>query len=429
MVDQSVEDPQLYVDLLSALALTDAIAEYREHLRPGMWLLDDHRVVASVMLELYDSSHVTPLKRMVLRSLQTKISDKKYETVSKLVELIYSSDRRHAQSFKEELHTKLRQAMHTTTCVEYARLVREGELDRAEALITRAAGFGSGTPGIDYLAADAVQSRSAEGAEVYGRTRHVRTGYDEIDDRLYGGPAAGELYYVVADTGVGKSRALINLSKNALLQGKVVYFFTLQLSAAVVAGRHDQCLVGVPADQLMLEEARDFLQTRTQAIREYGGRLFIKQYPEHTATIGDLAAYIYRMGVQPDLVVIDYMDQMAMPQSDGGYWASQGSFYDKLRGAIGKTFECPVWTASQTNKSGEYYGAQSKHGAVDGSWIIRESDTDRQLSRQIWHVDKVRLHSRQGSRYHKMIILKDGMNMKMVPEWPDGYRVRKKESE
>ena len=69
--------------------------------------------------------------------------------------------------------------------------------------------------------------------------------WDEIDMITKGGLGKRELGVVVAPTGAGKSMALAHLGAMAVIKGKTVVHYTLELADTVVGQRYDSCITGI----------------------------------------------------------------------------------------------------------------------------------------------------------------------------------------
>ena len=67
-----------------------------------------------------------------------------------------------------------------------------------------------------------------------------------MDSISRGGLGSGELGVCIAPTGAGKSMALVHLGAQAILEGKTVVHYTLELADTVVATRYDSCITGIP---------------------------------------------------------------------------------------------------------------------------------------------------------------------------------------
>ena len=180
----------------------------------------------------------------------------------------------------------------------------------------------------------------------------VSTAWDEIDSITKGGLGKRELGVVVAPTGAGKSMALAHLGAMAVVKGKTVVHYTLELADTVVGQRYDSCITGIRLQDLM-----SMKESIIGVIEHIPGQLIIKEYPTKSATTRTLNTHLEKLrqkGIEPDMVIVDYAD-LLKPTATG--FKSQelrhslGNLYEELRG-IAQTWDIPVWTASQTNRSG-----------------------------------------------------------------------------
>jgi len=180
----------------------------------------------------------------------------------------------------------------------------------------------------------------------------VSTHWDEIDLITKGGLGKRELGVVVAPTGAGKSMALAHLGAMAVVKGKTVVHYTLELADTVVGQRYDSCITGIELTSLM--SMKDSI---VEAVALIPGQLIIKEYPTKSASTRTISTHLEKLkqkGINPDMIIVDYAD-LLKPTASGFKTQelrhSLGNTYEELR-AIGQVWDIPVWTASQTNRSG-----------------------------------------------------------------------------
>jgi len=175
------------------------------------------------------------------------------------------------------------------------------------------------------------------------------TGWDLIDDICKGGLGQKELGVVIAPTGAGKSMALVHLGTQALREGKTVVHYTLELQDMVVASRYDSCLTKIPLSSLI-----SFKEKIYEEVQDIQGKLIIKEYPTKTASTQTVRNHLEKLrmrNVNVDLIIIDYGDLLRPVRYLKEKRNELESIYEELR-AIASEYKCPVWTASQTNRSG-----------------------------------------------------------------------------
>jgi hypothetical protein len=177
----------------------------------------------------------------------------------------------------------------------------------------------------------------------------VSTGWNRVDGITQGGLGRGELGVVIAPTGAGKSMALVHLGAMAVKAGLQVVHYTLELSDTVVASRYDSCLTGVPLTGLM--DQKEYILDEVKNVK---GKLIIKEYPTKSASTSVIKNHLKRVvsaGQKIDMIIVDYGDLLNPTVRYKEKRTELETIYEELR-AIAMEFICPVWTASQTNRSG-----------------------------------------------------------------------------
>lgn len=177
----------------------------------------------------------------------------------------------------------------------------------------------------------------------------VTTGWQTLDNITKGGLGKGELGVVIAPTGAGKSMVLVHLGAAALKNGKNVVHYTLELANTVVAQRYDSCITGYH-----LTGINAFKEQIYDDLKDLEGRLIVKEYPTRSATISTIKNHVEKMkqaDFVPDMIIVDYADLIKPTGSSREEKRHQlETIYEELRG-ISQEVGCPVWTASQTNRS------------------------------------------------------------------------------
>ena len=177
----------------------------------------------------------------------------------------------------------------------------------------------------------------------------VTTGWKEIDAICGGGLGKSELGVVIAPTGAGKTFCLVHLGAQGLKEGKVVVHYTLELQDTIIANRYDSCLTGYPLSDII-----NFKEEVYEEIKDMEGKLIIKEYPTKSATTNTIKSHLARLlkrDIKPGMIIVDYADLLRPITTRKEKRNELESIYEELRG-ISTEFQCPVWTASQTNRSG-----------------------------------------------------------------------------
>jgi replicative DNA helicase len=177
----------------------------------------------------------------------------------------------------------------------------------------------------------------------------VSTGWDVIDNLIQGGLGKGELGVVVAPTGAGKSMALVHLGSQAMKQGKNVVYYTLELGDTVIGRRFDSCLTGTPLNTLNFLKDEIF-----EKVRDIPGKLIIKEYPTKSASTETIRNHLKKLeqrDFKVDMIIVDYGDLLKPVSVQREKRNELEGIYEELRG-IAAEMKCPLYTASQTNRSG-----------------------------------------------------------------------------
>tara|TARA_R100000008_G_scaffold86307_1_gene78832 strand:- start:10709 stop:12076 length:1368 start_codon:yes stop_codon:yes gene_type:complete len=182
------------------------------------------------------------------------------------------------------------------------------------------------------------------------KTRNpVTTGWKIIDDLNKGGLGRGELGVVIAPTGAGKSMALVHLGAQAVKENKTVIHYTLELADTVVASRYDSCITGIPLREVFNKKDEIY-----EEIKDLKGQLIVKEYPTKSAGVSTLRNHLEKLRqreIFPEMIIVDYADLLRSKSKNDEKRHQLESIYEELR-SIAQEFECPIWTASQTNRSG-----------------------------------------------------------------------------
>jgi len=177
----------------------------------------------------------------------------------------------------------------------------------------------------------------------------ISTGWENIDEICKDGLGKGELGVVIAPTGAGKSMVLVHLGAQALKAGKNVVHYTLELGDTVVASRYDSCITGVGLGDLLA-----FKEQIYEKVQNIEGSLIVKEYPTKSASTNTIKAHLEKLktrGMEVDMIIVDYGDLLRPKIVRREKRHELETIYEDLR-AIAQENKCPVWTASQTNRSG-----------------------------------------------------------------------------
>ena len=222
-------------------------------------------------------------------------------------------------------------------------LMEKSSFDEVSKLINHALKLGTNNEqGYDYL-------KHFEKRFEYKARNPVTTGWKVIDGYIHGGLGKGELGVCIAPTGAGKSFCLVSLGAAALQAGLNVVHYTLELQDTAIAKRYDACITGYPLDSL-----HNMKQEIFEKITEMDSQLIIKEYPTKSATTETIRNHLEKLKQRDhkvDMVIVDYGDLLKPIRASREKRDDLETIYEELRG-IASEFNLPLWTASQTNRSG-----------------------------------------------------------------------------
>lgn len=203
--------------------------------------------------------------------------------------------------------------------------------------------------GIDYFADPTARLTASEEAEVL-----IPTLWKDVDDLIGGGIGRQELILFTANSGGGKSVAMLNLGYNLLKQGLNGVYISLEMRDRVVAKRLDSMISRISGKNIFANKLK--VGQEIELFKEQDvGRFFIKRMREGSTTANDIISYLRELeavhGFKPDFVIVDYLDLMASIQKhDGGNMFLKDKFVAEEVRAIGFDFDCIMISASQLGR-------------------------------------------------------------------------------
>jgi hypothetical protein len=211
----------------------------------------------------------------------------------------------------------------------------------------------------------------------------VKTNWPVIDHLLDGGLGKGELGFVVAPAGSGKSWLLTRLGAEAMRAGKNVVHITLELNENYVGLRYDSCFTGIN-----FQDIRKNIEVVKHKIDVIPGKLFIKYFPIKTVASHTIKTHVERIqmltGTKIDLIVVDYADLLrpAVSERNSNSYSEAGSVYEELRAVAGE-LQVPIWSASQAHRGAHEEDVIQAHNVADSYRKIMTGDFVISLSRKM----------------------------------------------
>lgn len=361
--------------LLSDRAFLERIVEI---LSPTYFETDAHKWIIKLVMNYFPTYHEIPTMSVFAVEIE-KIEDPVLQVaVKEQAMLAYkevsSSD---VVYIKEQFlefckNQKLKDAIY-----EAARFLNLGDYDSIWNVINEASRAGlERNIGHEYLVD--IDKRMSDAAR-----ETIKTNWEIIDTHMDGGLGKGELGFVVAPAGSGKSWFLARLGAEAMKQGKNVMHFTMELNEKYVGLRYDACFSGIA-----FQDVRKNVSQVKDAIANVPGKLFIKYFPLKTASAATLKMHIDRlqlvMGIKIDLVIVDYADILRpfVAEKNANSYSESGNVYEELRSVLGE-LQVPGWTASQSNRSAHEEDVIEAGNVADSYRKIMTGDFILSLSRKM----------------------------------------------
>jgi len=177
----------------------------------------------------------------------------------------------------------------------------------------------------------------------------VPTPWPVFNELLVGGLGNGDFGLIFGSPGGGKSWSLVALGGQAVKLGYNVVHYTLELSEGYVGKRYDSFFTGVPVNNI--DNHREEVE---KAVSELEAKLIIKEFPTGRATIQTIESHVQRlkdMGMEPDLIIIDYVDLLRSKRNSKERKDEIDDVYIATKG-LARQLGVPIWSVSQVNRAG-----------------------------------------------------------------------------
>lgn len=259
------------------------------------------------------------------------------------------------------------------------------------------------------------------------------TGWKKLDNLLDGGFANGELEYIVAPPGGGKSLGLANFATNWSIMGETVIYFTIEMDEKLVGRRIASMITSVPGVKIKGDGIKNVSQIICEQMKDKKpGRLQIVNLRDH-ANIHDIEAYVKEFeinyNVSPTRIIVDYADLMAPTDTrldPNNIHKCEGRIAEELRAFVKQRtsdgFPCLALTASQITKDtmddleftmGSVAGSQVKTRTADNMFSISMSNAQTLRGQLTMKVLKSR---NAGAKDSKLVLGYDKDSLRITNE-------------
>ncbi len=337
-----------FQESLAALILEDRAFcdQIQEVLETEYFELKYLQVFVDKVFDYREKYNVHPTAKILTTILRTELEDEadaiKQQTRGFFAR-VYNVEVKDADFIKSTALDFCRKQVLKSAMIKSVSLLKSSSFDEISMVINNALKLGSDSDfGYDYV-------QDFEKRYELKTRDPVTTGWKEIDNLCAGGLGNGELGVVIAPTGAGKSMALVHLGTQALKIGKTVVHYTLELQDTSIGIRYDSCLTGVS-----LSDLHSLKEMVYEKVQEAEGKLIIKEYPTKSATTQTIKNHLEKLkqkDIKVDMIIVDYGDLLKPIKATREKRHDLETIYEELR-AVAQENKCPVWVASQTNRSG-----------------------------------------------------------------------------
>lgn len=360
-----------------------------------------YKTIASKSIEYFKRFNEPP-KEHISDLLEEELKTDRGEIYSQILRAIYGNkDTINSRYVLSQLEKFVRAQSLKLSIVEAAELLQSGRVDEAESVIDKSKNkrISVFDPGAFFLKDI---ERSLSFFDKQENDDVILTGIPYLDENNIC-PAPGELYVLVARSGVGKSWFMIHLGKFALLQHKKVLHLSLELNEEWVKTRYAQTLFGVMSrdkyrnfnpslikdsfDNLSSIEFKDInkpLSTRDENTYEYltnqikqikNPEIIVKHFSSGSLSLQGLKAYLDNLegyyNFVPDIILLDYLDCMDLDVEKLRIDLAQTAI--ALRGIAGDRNLAMV-TVAQTNRTGEGRSLLTRANLAEDFSKVRVAD-------------------------------------------------------
>jgi replicative DNA helicase len=344
-----------------------------------------HKWIINEILKYYLKYHTT-ISMDILKVEMKKLDNEVLKvSVKEQLREAYKADIEDLEYVQEEFSTFCKNQQLKKALLSSVDLLKAGDYESIKYMIESAMKAGQDKNiGHEY-------KRDTESRYREDHRSIVPTPWPAINDLIQGGLGNGDLGLIFGNPGGGKSWTLVALGGFAVQMGYNVIHYTLELSESYTGRRYDAFFTGIPVDQL--EKSKDQVDA---VAAEVPGELIIREFAMGKTTIGTIESHIQKvrdLGIQPDLIIIDYIDLLSTRKRNVDRKGEIDDIYTSTKG-LARELNLPIWSVSQVNRAG------AKDDVIEGDKAAGSYDkmmiTDLSISLSRKKEDKVngtgRLH-------------------------------------
>jgi replicative DNA helicase len=344
-----------------------------------------HKWIINQIIQYYENYHTT-ISMDILKVEMKKLDNEVLKvSVKEQLREAYRADIEDLEYVQGEFSTFCKNQQLKKALLNSVDLLKAGDYDSIKYMIESAMKSGQ-DKNIGHEYKKDTESRYREDHRVI-----VPTPWEPINELIQGGLGNGDLGLIFGNPGGGKSWCLVALGGYAVKMGYNVIHYTLELSESYTGRRYDAFFTGLPVDSL--DKNKDKVEAITS---ELPGELIIREFAMGKTTINTIESHIQKvkdLGIEPDLILIDYLDLLSTKKRNVDRKGEVDDIYTSTKG-LARELQIPIWSVSQVNRAG------AKDDVIEGDKAAGSYDkmmiTDVSLSLSRKKEDKVngtgRLH-------------------------------------
>jgi replicative DNA helicase len=332
-----------------------------------------HKFIINEILKYYEKYHTTISLEMLKVEMKKLDNEVLKVSVKEQLREAYKTDASDLEYVQEEFSTFCKNQQLKKALLSSVDLIKAGDYDSIKHMIENAMKAGQ-DKNIGHEYKKDTESRYREDHRMI-----VPTPWSKINSLIQGGVGNGDLALIFGNPGGGKSWTLVALGGHAVKLGYNVIHYTLELSESYTGRRYDAYFTGIPVDQLDVNKDRV-----ESALADLKGELIIREFPMGKTTITTIENHIKKvrdMGIEPDLILIDYIDLLSSRNKRADRKEEIDDIYVSTKG-LARELNLPIWSVSQVNRAGAKDNVIEGDKAAGSYAKIMISDICMSLSRK-----------------------------------------------
>ena len=325
------------------------------------------------ILNYYDKYHTTPSLDVIKVELQKLDNEVLKISLKDQLKQAYISSDEDLEYVQGEFTNFCKNQQLKKALMSSVDLLKAGDFDGIRFIVDNALKAGQ-DKNIGHEYAKDIESRYRENSREI-----VPTPWPRINDLLQGGLGNGDFGLIFGNPGGGKSWSLVALGGHAVKMGYNVIHYTLELGEQYVGRRYDAFFSNIGVDKIQKHQKKI-----EELMTDLKGNLIIKEFPTGKATMTTIESHIQKVkdtGIEPDLIIIDYVDLLSSKRKTVDRKGEIDDIYTSTKG-LARELDIPVWSVSQVNRAGAKDNIVEGDKAAGSYDKIMITDVCISLSRQ-----------------------------------------------